>query len=52
MDKTLDSEDENDSRTTPARTVAINVACLEPVTDDESDQPKATVTSAKGKERG
>ena len=52
MNKTLDSEDEDDSRTTPAGTVAVNVVHLEPVTDDELDQPKATTTSAKGKEHG
>ena len=51
VDKTLASEDKNDSRTTLAGTVAVNVAHLESVTDDELDQPKATTTSVKGKER-
>ena len=51
MDKILDSEDKDDSYTTSAETVAVNIVHLEPITDNESNQPKATATFAKGKER-
>lgn len=50
VNKILNSEDEDNSKTILIRTVAINVVYLEPVTDDKSNQPKAIIIFAKEKE--